>query len=642
MEENIYGGVSAALEFIDVNKSIITIIASGCLAGLFYFGIHPLNVKEDATTKEWLATVVRRLIVAVLLVGIPVLFLFVYIASKHLTGSSDYFAFFFKETIYGFKGSWALYVAIILGTLTFKFTNQRIIEPYISNLIRKFRVRQSSEKMSDIRAEIAKTKTKDFEPKEYFKEGFMFLGFDEKGEPIYETDEDFQKRHMKILGPSQTGKGVLQGVLIYQAILKGWCVGFGDIKPDDFIYSIMVKACKDAGRPPPIVLDLNGIGPGTYNMFSGGTKREIISRIQKAFNINETGTNADYYNVKERSLILDIEKYFDGSLSTLDSLLHGKMPDGTTKPEYFEITEKSRAYVKEMKMHKPLNPKKGRGFNIEKTIKNGAVFYIRGSVTDPLVKKAQTILLMELIQTVLRIGKQKQHCYLALDEVKFLVSDMLTTGLSTVLSKGINISLAYQSRANMLNLDDKSLNAQAILSEIEINTLTTISYRAADDDTAEWAASLTGTRNKTIVRSEEVDYGKMGAETYTGRKQVHQDQEELISKNQMLSYPPRVSALIRPNTLAQSLYTCWIALEEGEMVDIVDLKPNNQTNQEKEAAEAELEAEEFLNIKESDEAEPIGRSRSKKKAKKKSKPTSTNDDYSFDQFMADAGLNSNE
>lgn len=632
MEENITQYISASLQTIDAYKSVITIVASACIAGLFYFGVRPLTVKDDATTSDWLGAATRRMIIIILFLGLPILFLYIYIASKQLTGTAEYFYYFINETIYGFRGSWALYVAVIIGTLTIKFANQRIIEPYISNMIRKFRVRQSSDKMSDIRAEMARIKAKDFAPKKYFKDGFMFLGLNEEGDPIYETDDEFKTRHMKIIGPTQTGKGVLQGVMIYQAIMKGWTVGFGDIKPDDFIYSIMVKACKDAGRPAPIVVDLNGIGPGSYNMFANGTKREIISRIQKVFNINDTGTNADYYNVKERSLIFDIEKYFDGSLATLDSLLHGKMPDGSVKPEYFEITEKSRAYIKEMRMHKPLNPKKGRGFDVERTIKNGAVFYIRGSVTDTLVKKAQTVMLMEIIQTVLRIGKQKQHFYLALDEVKFLVSDMLTTGLSTVLSKGLNLSLAYQSRANMLNLDDKTLNAKAILSEIEINTLNTISYKAADEETALWASGLTGTRNKTVVRSEEVDYGKMGAETYTGRKQVHQDQEELIPINQMLSFPARVSALVRPNKLATVLYTCWISLEEGELVDIVDLKQNNN-NSEEASDEPEEDIENVLD----DDVEVVGRSSGKKKSMKNTKKNDGN--YSYEQFMADAGIN---
>lgn len=563
--------VNTLVNIVDVvyaNKQYFTTILILCFMSILYFGFFPLTVKDGSPKKEYIIVFIRKMTIIILFGLMPFAFLLVYMITVKLTGNSDFFMKFINETVYGFHGAWALYLSIIIGTFTLKIFIERVVEPYYSNLVRKFRVRQSSEKVSDIREEIKTVKTKRFDATKYFKDDYMFLGLDSNNRPIYEKDEDFKKRNLKIIGPSQTGKGVVQGVIIYQSILKGWITGFFDIKPDDFIYSIMVKACKEAGREPPIVVDLNGVGTGSYNMFENGTQREIISRLQTALNINETGTNADFYNANERSLLLDIIQFFKSDLSDFYQLLCGKLPNGKFKKEYFEITQKSRAYVKEMMGHKPLNPKKGSGFNIDKTLSNNRVFYIRGSVTDKLVRKAQTIMLMDVIQSVLRNGKQEKHFYLAIDEVKFLVSDMLSTGLSTVLSKGMNISVAYQTLNNLLNLEDATLNAKAIKSEIEVNTLTTISYRAGDDETAEWAAALTGTRNKTIVRSEEVDYGKMGAETYTGRKQVHQDQEELIPKNKMLSFPPMVAALIRPNILAQVLYTSWIKLDPSEIVEI--------------------------------------------------------------------------
>lgn len=578
----IYDLMYRSLEFIENNKIILTAIFSGSIGGLLFLGIVPLTTKEDATTGEVFSALTRRALLLTLFIFLPLILLYVYFFSTKLTGNSDYFRYFFKETIYGFRGSWALYVAILAGTLTFKFSMERIIEPYLSYLIRKYRVRQSSEKLSDIRSEFGRLKSKNYDPRKYFKDGYMFLGLDEDNKPIYETDEDFKTRHIKFIGPTQTGKGVIQGLIIYQSILKGWCVGFFDIKPDDFIYSIMCKACKEAGRPLPVVVDLNGAGPGSYNMFTNGTSRDIVSRIQAAVNVIDKGTSADFYSAEERALMIDIEEHFDGSLKTLEQLLLGKMPNGESRPEYYDMTKKSRAYVKEMKGHKPINPKKGRGFNVDKTLKANAVFYIRGSITDKLIKKAQTIMLMDIIQSVIRLGKRDTHFYLAIDEVKFIVSDMLSTGLSTVLSKGMNMSVAYQTPSNLLNLEDSTLNAKAIKSEIEVNTLTTLSYRAADDETAEWAAGLTGTRNKSVIRSEGVDYGRMGAEKYTGQKQMHQEQEELIPMNRMKALPIRAGALMRPNCLAVVLFTCWIPLNAEEFIDIV-----KEPNKNKEATDGE-------------------------------------------------------
>lgn len=646
-----YDFIYKTLEVIEVNKTLLTAVFSGSLGGLLFLGPFPLTTKDDATTREVLSAGIRRALLLTLFIFLPLILMYVYFFSTKLTGDSEYFKHFFKDTIYGFRGSWALYVAIVVGTLTFKFSMERIIEPYISYLIRKYRVRQSNERLSDIRSEFGKLKSKDYDPRDYFKDGYMFLGLDENNKPVYEADEDFKKRHLKFVGPTQTGKGVIQGLIIYQSIMKGWITGFFDIKPDDFIYSIMCKACKDSGRPMPVVVDLNGVGPGSYNMFTNGTKRDILSRIQAAVNVNEKGTNADFYNANERSLMIDIQEYFDGNLKTLEQLLLGNLPNGEKKPEYYDITQKSRAYVKEMKSHKPINPKKGRGFNVDKTLKAGAVFYIRGSITDKLVKKAQTIMLMDIIQSVIRLGKQEKHFYLAIDEVKFIVSDMLSTGLSTVLSKGMNMSVAYQTPANLLSLEDTTLNAKAIKSEIEVNTLTTLSYRAADDETAEWAAGLTGTRNKSVIRSEGVDYGKMGAEKYTGQKQMHQEQEELIPMNRMKALPIRAGALMRPNCLALVLFTCWIPLEKDEIVDIV--KPqqdspegtqggDNENNEELEGEYSEQEdAPEDEPERANEDIIVYGRTSDDKPSNKKKKSKQTgkaNDDYSFDEFLKEAGI----
>lgn len=645
--EIFYDLVYLSLKYLDNYKNILTIMFSVCFGALLFIGINPLTTKEDAPTGEKVFAAIRRVMVLIVLVVTPLIYLYVYIFSQYVTGDKEYFKYFLKTTVYGFKGAWAFYAAIVIGALTLRFTAARVIEPYVSYLIRKYRVKQNSGKLSDIRTEFETLKSKNYDPRKYFKEGYMFLGLDENNKPIYETDDDFKSRHIKIVGPTQTGKGVIQGLIIYQSIMKGWITGFFDIKPDDYIYSIMCKACKDFGRPEPIVVDLNGIGPGSYNMFTNGNKRDILSRIQAAVNVNEKGTNADFYNANERSLMIDIQEHFDGNLKTLEQLLLGNLPSGEKKPEYYEITQKSRAYVKEMKSHKPLNPKKGRGFNIDKTLETGAVFYIRGSITDKLVKKAQTIMLMDMIQSVLRIGKQDKHFYLAIDEVKFIVSDMLSTGLSTVLSKGMNISVAYQTRSNLMSLEDTTLNAKAIASEVEVNTLTTLTYKAADDETAKWAAGLTGTINKAVVRSEGVEYGKLGAEKYTGQKQVHYEQEELIPMNRMKRLPRRTGVLIRPDSLAQIIHTCWIPLEKHEFRDIAK-KDNSENKKTTELdaitiADEKLKNEDFENSNREEDIIIYSRTENKntgKKSgnKKRRTPGNKEKEYTLKDFMQESGL----
>ncbi|ORZ44246.1 triK protein, partial [Klebsiella pneumoniae] len=96
------------------------------------------------------------------------------------------------------------------------------------------------------------------------------MGLNPDDEPIYVSDEEFKSKNLKILGATQTGKGVIQQVLIDQAIWKGWGVWFFDQKPDDFIYSVMVQSCKDWNKPLPVILDLTGESIGSYAPFEHG------------------------------------------------------------------------------------------------------------------------------------------------------------------------------------------------------------------------------------------------------------------------------------------------------------------------------------------------------------------------------------
>ncbi|WP_166426112.1 TraM recognition domain-containing protein [Paraglaciecola sp. 20A4] len=608
----LYASIDYALGFIDTYHQYIRLMFATGLGFLIFFGIHPLQSKDDATTGEFLAVIIRRISLLLILVIFPAFMFVMYLVTKKVYGNTEYFGWFFENTIYGFKGSWALYLALFIGTVTFRVFSLRVIAPNISKFVRKYRVRQSNSKMSDIRAEINNLKTKDFITLDYIKDGQMLIGLDSNEKPVYISDAEFKTMHLKLIGPTQVGKGVLQGVILYQSIVKGWTTGFFDIKPDKFIYSIMCKACKDAGRPQPIVVDLNGVGPGSYNMFSNGTDRDIMSRLQVAVNINEKGTSADFYSAEERALLMDVYKYFDGSLATLERLLLGKLPNGQNKPEYYDVTKKSRAYVKEMRSHKPLNPAKNKGFNVDRSINEGAVFYIRGSITDKLVRKAQTIMLMDIIQSALRIGDIGRHFYLAIDEVKFIVSDMLATGLSTVLSSNMNMSVAFQTPNNLLNLEDSTLNAKAIKSEVETNTLVTFCYRAEDEETADWAAKQSGTRNKVTIRAEDIDYDKMGAEKYTGRKQTQREQEEFIPKNRFLALPPRAGVLMRPNNLAQIVYTCWVPLAPEEMKSIV-----RTTTKEPSRATQQV---------------------NKNRSEDKDTTDNSDADYGLDDFMNEAGI----
>lgn len=148
--------------------------------------------------------------------------------------------------------------------------------------------------------------------------------------------------------------------------------------------------------------------------------------------------------------------------------------------------------------------------------------------------------------------------------MRFIVSQNLADALATILSKNVFASIAYQALTDLLNLPDKTLNAESIKGGIDINTQITLTYRANDYETALWLANMTGIAQKTVTKMEKVEVNKGGAEVWGDERSVGQVEETTVTTNQLLALPARVSALIRPNHLAVIIYTCWITVKEAK------------------------------------------------------------------------------
>lgn len=522
---------------------------------------------DETTALEVFMVWLRRAIIILLMVSLPMCIAGLYVYSFVVYDNNWSAANQFMDLWFGeFKAAvyelwWSLLVVLALP-MFIRTLMLRFVRPALSNWARKFRVKQSGDALSDIRVEVGKIKAKNFDPRSFYLPGQMFLGLDEQGEAIYMDDETFLKNHKKVIGPSQTGKGVVLGVLLDQAIMKGWGAWFVDQKPDDFICDIMGESCERHRRPSPKYLDLNGVGPGAYAPFAHGTRRERRERVVKAYGMADSGTAADFYKRNERKVLDFIMPFWDGSLRQLDALLRGKHP---------EINDAKRNWIREnsgsldsntsefMQLESLLATPE-ESFNVSDALLGGDVVYIRSNMKDTIVRKGCIALLDEVVQVTLR-NKLPRPVFIVLDEIKFIVSDTLADALATILSKGMNMALTYQAITDLLNLPDKSLNAESIRGGIDTNTQVTLSYRANDFETAKWVSDQTGLGQKTVTKMEKVDVNKAGAEVWGEERSVGQVEENHITTNQLLALPPRVSALIRPNKLSTLLYTCWIPVK---------------------------------------------------------------------------------
>jgi len=570
MDEQIKNGLYYLLE--NANPGFAWIVA-GYIFVLFSLGFSPIKETKEAKLSELTAIKLRQFFLLLLPALSFLTFGFTVLLANKIFGGFEYVDALWVEMTAGLGLIWAAIPLAILLPWLLKFLYLRHWKTAKSNLLRRFRATQTGEQLSDVRVEQGTLTAKQFDPRTLYKKDHFLIGLDKSNDPIYITDQQFIESNLKIIGPSQTGKGVTQGVLLDQAIKKGMGAWFIDIKPDDFIYDIMCQACEEAGLPAPIVVDLNGKGSGSYDPFVGGSVRERYSRLYDCFGLLDAGTDADHYKINERKALHSIRNQWDGTLKGLQNLLHPKADnmenlDNADSSWLFDNTARTRGYLSEWLAMRGLNPKKGRGLNIKRSLEAGAVVYIRSSMTDPVVQKATTALLMEQIQTVLEYGPLEKHTFVAVDEVRFLINEMIPKGLASVLSKNMNMSVAYQTVMDLKALDDKTLNAEAIRQQVEVNTQITICHRAEDFETAEWAANLSGTQIKTVARMEEVTVNKMGGEEWAENRMLNTVEENLLSTNTMLQLPKMVSAFYRPNQLAEIIFTCWIPIAENKGMPI--------------------------------------------------------------------------
>lgn len=547
----------------------ILLIYTGIISIGTFITFSGIVEKKDKSAFDYAVIHLKKVsfVLALLLVVIGIGIIFsVATRTLGLDLGMEYMGLLWKK-IKSFFADWTMWpglISIMILPSLIKLLHHRWLKPRLSSWVRKWRVKQMNDSISDIRTEMQSLKAKDFDPRKYFKDGYMFMGLNETGEPVYIDDETFKKNHAKVLGPSQTGKGVMQGVLIAQAIKKGWGTWFNDLKPDDFIYSIMVQSCKEYGREPPLVLDLTGFHEGIkYAPFENGTDAERIARVTKALRISDSGGSADYYMANNRKILYKIFPLWDGTLKQLAKILDGKHPgiDDNLALAIREKAENLSTRVMEWCQQPALLPPKGKGFNVKDALLSNRVVYVLGSMSDPFVRAANIALLDEIVQ----VAKREQlpgHTFIDADECRFIATDLLADSLATLLSKKVSMAIAYQARNDMKNLTDKTLNAESIQNGIETNTQLMISHRAEDEETATWICEKTGTIAKTLTKLESVETNDWGAEEWEGKRMVGQVEDYLINLNQVKALPPRICVIAQPGVLATLCFTCFIPLKE--------------------------------------------------------------------------------
>ena len=380
------------------------------------------------------------------------------------------------------------------------------------------------------------------------------MGLRQDNTPLHVAVDDWKLWNQRMVGATQSGKGILFGVQLDQSVRLGFCTVFFDVKPDRHALGIMRKACEDTGRRL-VTVDFNGELPGKWSPFRTGTEREVKTRLMHAFNLSERGDTADFYKIGEREFLESVFGKWNRELIDLPKLLR----DAAKPPP--TVTNLTR----ELLALSALKPGRSKGVDIERVLRENAVLYVRSSSTDPVVKRATQVFLLCLLQAATRMhrrGERSSHLFIGIDEVKFIATDILGDMLATITGFDCHIAIAYQSLGDLKSVNRRLVNVEALEYSVENNCKMSLYYQPNDFETAEYAARQSGTKQASRYRMN-VDINKAGGEVYAERNLITQEDVYYIHPNTLMMLPSRVAMAKMPGRLAEIIHTAWVAVEPG-------------------------------------------------------------------------------
>jgi hypothetical protein len=525
--------------------------------------VNPLPLSPhdegDETTMDVMLMWLRKLLILamiLLLLVLPVVIwmMFGAVYSERYQSPDKAAGAWLFDTLVGH--GWRLVLGVVAGS-AFRAIHQRYVAPYLSDRMRDMRILTATDQVSDVREAFVELRAKTFDPKTYYKDGQFFFGLDREGLPIHLPVDVVNKTNCQFVGPTRFGKGVELGVLLDQAVGYGHTVVYVDPKHDEWLPWVLWHAA--GPRTRFVTIDLRDAKHG-WHPFMGGTYRDRRARLVAAAGLHDAGTDADFYKQTERGILDRILPLSNGSIRSLLDALQATDTDG--KP-LKEKAGRLYEFLQEWSSVPALTPAQ-KGLSVRDVLLNGWVMYFAGDLSDRALRKATRIFIMELLQQAAELREERTtQLTIAIDELKFLISQELSDALATALQNRVNMLVLHQSIEDLRGPEDTSLNAVAIEKSVLVNCQIKLLYRC-DPETAEWAAKMSGTRRLTVTRKEGLTVNEFGGETWDGERMVGVEEEALIPENTLLTLPPMVGVLYTPQRLASVVFTAPVtAPKEG-------------------------------------------------------------------------------
>ncbi len=397
---------------------------------------------------------------------------------------------------------------------------------------------------------------KPYDPTQFFNnEKGLFIGLDEQRMPVYITWQDWQKRHLELVGTTGSGKGVAAGVILTQAVSIGECVIVLDPKDDEFLSHVMHKAAQDAGVPY-VYIDLKAEVP-QWNPLQHKNANEIEELLCAGFSLGEKGTDADFYRLNDRCAARIFANLAYVNQTTLIDTLQLLIEQ---HPDIAEAGKKFVSDLQEISLIATVNT--SHGVDLAKLMQQGAVVYVRGSMRNPRILKLQRILFLSMIQFIeSRDRESARRVCLFLDEFKYLISRPALEALGAIRDKRAHVLIAHQSLGDLRDCP-ADLDPESVVSSVNENCAIKIAYKVKDPDTAQWLARMSG----SILVDDEIRQVKTNSgltEIRDGERTLKQAERFLIDTNMLQSLPDRCAVLYGVG-LAEFCFTSPIKVIKSE------------------------------------------------------------------------------
>ena len=376
----------------------------------------------------------------------------------------------------------------------------------------------------------------------------LFVGMDPDGNAVHIDQTLWRSSHVDIVGMTGSGKGVLAGVLLIQAVRQGEAVVVIDPKDDEYAPRVMKRAAREAGVPF-YRLDLMA-ETAQWNPLQGKTADEIEELLVASLGLGERGTEADFYRLNDRRAAREFAQFYDGEpLPVLLETFRGQ-PAARKATKFMDDIEEIAATP---------SARAERGLDIAQAISEGAVVYVRGSPRHARILKLQKMFVLSVIQHCERRDREgARRVCLFLDEFRYLVSAPVLEALASIRDKRAHLVLAHQTVNDLRNVPG-DLDPEQVVSSVTENCGLKFAYQVNDPDTALWLARMSG----NILVDDEVrslEANTVLAEREQDIRRLRQAERYLVDTNMLQSLPPRC-AVSYGNGLARFVFTSPVPVE---------------------------------------------------------------------------------